>query len=245
MESDNNGVVSLVFKRTNNGTITAVTIASVKKKALTLKSARITKKKQHISPLSDVQASNPTSKNERSMNTVSTDSISEKSEKVNTSDEKSSAKRGKKSKKRSKGSFTISEEVDTNNLTPTQKKAIKRLEILSSCLDNVNIVVVDEGYDVETGVYQTDNGKYDPNTNTISISINAGKEKVDGMFDYALVETLSHEVVHFVKEHSEADYEKLRRLFPEYADERHAAPHTWHAAEMFLYLTDLYGKGDR
>ena len=44
---------------------------------------------------------------------------------------------------------------------------------------------------------------------------------------------------------SEADYEKLRRLFPDYADERHAAPHTWHAAEMFLYLTDLYGKGDR
>lgn len=43
---------------------------------------------------------------------------------------------------------------------------------------------------------------------------------------------------------SEADYEKLRPLFPEYADNRCAAPHTWHAAEMFLYLTDLYGKGD-
>jgi len=41
---------------------------------------------------------------------------------------------------------------------------------------------------------------------------------------------------------SEADYEKLRPLFPEYADARHSAPHTWHAAEMFLYIIDLYGK---
>ncbi|MBQ8398287.1 MAG: hypothetical protein IJX53_08865 [Clostridia bacterium] len=43
---------------------------------------------------------------------------------------------------------------------------------------------------------------------------------------------------------SEAEYENLRRLFPGYADGRHAAPHTWHAAEMFLYLTDMYGKGE-
>ncbi len=41
---------------------------------------------------------------------------------------------------------------------------------------------------------------------------------------------------------SEANYEKLRPLFPAYADARCAAPHTWHASEVFLYLTDLYGK---
>ncbi len=39
---------------------------------------------------------------------------------------------------------------------------------------------------------------------------------------------------------SAADYEQLRHLFPEYADARCAAPHTWHASEVFLYLTDLY-----
>lgn len=39
---------------------------------------------------------------------------------------------------------------------------------------------------------------------------------------------------------SEADYEKLRHLFPDYAEARLAAPHTWHAAEMFLYLTDRF-----
>jgi len=83
VEKDSNNVVSLIFKRNNNGITTAVTIVSEKKKALTLKSARIIKKKQHISPPSDVQASNPTSNNERSMNTVSNNIISKKETKIN------------------------------------------------------------------------------------------------------------------------------------------------------------------
>ena len=35
---------------------------------------------------------------------------------------------------------------------------------------------------------------------------------------------------------SQARYENLRPLFPAAADSRCAAPHSWHAAEMFLYL---------
>lgn len=42
-------------------------------------------------------------------------------------------------------------------------------------------------------------------------------------------------------EASQAQYELLRPFLPAYADAHHSAPHTWHAAEMFLYLTDLYG----
>lgn len=38
---------------------------------------------------------------------------------------------------------------------------------------------------------------------------------------------------------SEAIYENLRPLLPAYADAHCSAPHTWHAAEMFLYLDDL------
>ena len=37
---------------------------------------------------------------------------------------------------------------------------------------------------------------------------------------------------------SEADYEGIRPLSAVYADEKNAAPHSWHAAEMFLYFTD-------
>ena len=35
---------------------------------------------------------------------------------------------------------------------------------------------------------------------------------------------------------SQAQYENLRKLFPQAADAKCAAPHSWHAAEMFLYL---------
>ncbi len=35
---------------------------------------------------------------------------------------------------------------------------------------------------------------------------------------------------------SEADYESIRLLSDAYADGRNASPHTWHGAEMFMYL---------
>ena len=70
-ERDKSGTVSLIFEKERHGRVTAVTIVSEKKKALTLKTARITKKKQHISSSSDVQAPNPTPKAVRSMNAVS------------------------------------------------------------------------------------------------------------------------------------------------------------------------------
>ena len=33
-----------------------------------------------------------------------------------------------------------------------------------------------------------------------------------------------------------ADYSKMTVIFPEFVHQRIAMPHTWHAAEMFLYL---------
>ncbi|MBM3502153.1 MAG: hypothetical protein FJX74_26165 [Armatimonadetes bacterium] len=37
---------------------------------------------------------------------------------------------------------------------------------------------------------------------------------------------------------SQADYAQMGRIDPEYVAQRRAAPHTWHAAEMFLYLLE-------
>lgn len=83
-EVDKSGAISLVFKKEVDGNVTAVTVVSEKKKALSLKSAWITvqKEKQHISPPSDVQAPNPTSKTVGSMNAVSNSSIHQKAENV-------------------------------------------------------------------------------------------------------------------------------------------------------------------
>ncbi len=87
---DNSGTVTLVFEKESDGKTTAVTIVSEKKKALTLKSAWITKKGQHISPPSDVQAPNQTSNSELSMNAVPMNSISQPAEKINSSEKKTS-----------------------------------------------------------------------------------------------------------------------------------------------------------
>ncbi len=45
--------------------------------------------------------------------------------------------------------------------------------------------------------------------------------------------------ISYETEASQADYEALRPFLPDYADARTAAPHTWHASEMFLYLDDM------
>lgn len=98
-ETDNNGAISLVFSKVINGKTTAVTIVSEKKRALTLKSARINRKGQYISPPSDVQAPNPTPESEWSMNTnPSVVSIPESEQKVNIktkNSEKNSSKAAK------------------------------------------------------------------------------------------------------------------------------------------------------
>lgn len=78
-----NGVTKIIFKKEIDGKITAITVLSEKKKALTLKSARITKNKQHISPTDNASALPSTSKTGKSMNTVYSNSISETTEKVN------------------------------------------------------------------------------------------------------------------------------------------------------------------
>ena len=41
------------------------------------------------------------------------------------------------------------------------------------------------------------------------------------------------------KEASQAKYEKIRQLSNTYADNKYSAPHTWHGAEMFLYLIEI------
>lgn len=85
--TDDSGVSSLIFRKNSKNKVTAVTVVSEKKKALTLKSAWITKKGQHISPPSDVQAPNQTSKNELSMNAIPTDSVTDSSSFVKTKEQ--------------------------------------------------------------------------------------------------------------------------------------------------------------
>ena len=81
--SDEKGRVGIVFKKEIDGKVTAITIMSEKKKALTLKSAWITKEKQSTTPTSNVQALNLTSETGGRIKTAFDNSISENGKKVN------------------------------------------------------------------------------------------------------------------------------------------------------------------
>lgn len=68
-EVDKSNTISIIFAREHNGRNFAITILSNKKKALTLKSARIIKER-HISPSSDAKAPHSTSETLGSMDTA-------------------------------------------------------------------------------------------------------------------------------------------------------------------------------
>lgn len=86
--SDEGNQVGIMFTKEIDGRVTAITIVSEKKKALTLKSAWITKKKQSTSPTPDVQAPSLTSETGRRIKTTSTSSISQNAENVNSESQK-------------------------------------------------------------------------------------------------------------------------------------------------------------
>ena len=78
----------VVFNKEIDGRVTAVALISEKKKALTLKSAWITKEKQSTSLTPNAQALNVTSETGQRLKTVSSNSISENAEKVNSKNKK-------------------------------------------------------------------------------------------------------------------------------------------------------------
>ena len=121
---DSSGTVSLIFKKEVQGKVSAVTVLSQKKKALTLKSAWITKEKQHISPPSDVQAPNQTPTSELSMNAVSNNSIPQTEEKSTVSEEKVSDNIRKSRK--------ISTEQDAEYMAAVEANDVKTLRKLVS-----------------------------------------------------------------------------------------------------------------
>lgn len=94
--------------------------------------------------------------------------------------------------------------VDWDSLTSKQRSAIKFAKAFSQ-VTGVNITLSDKG--MEQGF----NGYYDADTNTITIDVYAGIDKLDSKtWEDSIVSTLSHEVTHWMKEKSPAMYEKMR-----------------------------------
>ena len=92
-KDEKSGVLSLIFKKEIAGKTTAITIFSEKRKTLTLKTAWIIKKEQHISQPTNAEALIRTPEARSSMDTVPTDSITDPAENVNRKSEISSDER--------------------------------------------------------------------------------------------------------------------------------------------------------
>lgn len=60
---------------------------------------------------------------------------------------------------------------------------------------NVNIY---SGVD-QNGAVTAENGYYDPQTNTIYVSVNAGMSSVNAFAESAILRTASHEITHMIR----------------------------------------------
>lgn len=142
--TDENGVSGLMFQKEIGGKVTAITVVSEKRKALTLKSAWIQKEKQHISPPSNAETLNRTSETLQSMNAVLTDSIAENSENVNPKSKNNKNKRYALQV----GDETVQVDVEeTKNLVAlhnlSEEKLLKVLQLGGFPMPSIAITKVD------------------------------------------------------------------------------------------------------
>lgn len=105
---------------------------------------------------------------------------------------------------------------DTNkiafdSLTDNQKEQIAMIEAAATAF-NFNVKLFASSR--EKGDLKTKNGKYNPETNTIWLDIDAINTRTDGVKDStnAIITTASHEMTHWAKDNSPELYNEFRKL---------------------------------
>lgn len=106
--------------------------------------------------------------------------------------------------------------VDGLQLSSDQRSAIEFARMLSQ-YGGVNITIDASKADA-SGRRSAENGYYDTETNTIHVDAYAGM--TEGVFDSAFIQTLSHEMTHWIRGNNAALYEALQEsvlnVLPEY-----------------------------
>lgn len=109
-----------------------------------------------------------------------------------------------------KGRVVYEESVDLSNLSDKQKAQIKYIEVVAA-VTGVEIHLFQSGLNSEGRYDVPYNGKFNRETNTIDIDVNAGKLG-ENIGDYALTRTLSHELTHFIRMNAPQEYMALMRF---------------------------------
>lgn len=121
------------------------------------------------------------------------------------------------------GSLTLTEDVKNRmkrgKINKRQISSIYALRSLTDAL-GINIVVYKDKITVSGITTKDANGFFDPQTNTIYLEINAGKDATDKTLgEYAILRTLSHELTHFIAQNSPEQFKILQRFIFSHLDE--------------------------
>lgn len=95
-----------------------------------------------------------------------------------------------------------------NEMDGNQRAGIRALQQVAR-VGTVNVEFFESTAD-ESGKYSEDNGWYDPNTNTIHIDINAGRNTKTSTANFALLKVASHELTHYIKAQNASGYKALQ-----------------------------------
>ena len=128
--------------------------------------------------------------------------------------------------------------IDYNKVNTQQRAAIRFTELISKAT-GVNVVYFQSEADAD-GKWTAENGRYDANTNTIYLDVNAGITESNAKD--LIVPTLSHELTHWMKDKAPAAYHKISGIAMDIlsTDYRYS-PDTLVAAEQHRHKRD-YGR---
>lgn len=106
------------------------------------------------------------------------------------------------------GKAVLTDGLDYTLLSPVQKKQVVALSAFAKATGYT--IEFFESKVGEDGRYTKEQGRFDPSTGVIRIDINAGRNKVTDLTNYAMVRVASHEITHSFKKNAPQQYVALR-----------------------------------
>ena len=108
-----------------------------------------------------------------------------------------------------RGGQVTYDNVNVEALSAEQRRNVELVAVLAG-LAGKNVELFESQAD-ENGRYTSENGSYDPKTNTIRIDVNAGRNnRRDSMAQTALIKTMSHELTHDMQKNAPKEYARVR-----------------------------------
>lgn len=204
----------LVFRKELHGKETVVAYVSKKHMDLTVQTMFSGKEKSHsTTPIGNNTLSHTSET--LSVKAFSNNMVSQNEPSVNSNDMQDSANNTRKEGKLLSETTGESFEIDEASLNDDQKAGLYTAKILSKAL-GINVYVYESYLNAEgKRVYLNADGKevparkgfYDAATGAIHIDLNAGKDTLNGKT--VVLYTLSHELVHFIRQWSPSKFKML------------------------------------